>query len=134
MKGLPEKLLEGDRGKIYIDFLMDYLLEDPKSIGPRDRAVYHAAHASADAIRAGNAWYQTFSQDIIDSKSYGKLEMPVLAIGSTGYTWLQAEVTPRASNLRLEKIENSGHFIQEEQPEAVTRLLLEFFAEGAGQR
>lgn len=126
VKGLPEKLLEG-RFHIYQDFLFDYLLKDSKSIGPRDRAIYAAAYSSPDAIRAGDAWYQAFPQDIIDSKTYKKLEMPVLALGATGYTWLKAAVTPKATNLQLVKIENSGHFLQEEQPEVVGRLLLEFF-------
>jgi pimeloyl-ACP methyl ester carboxylesterase len=36
-------------------------------------------------------------------------------------------VTPKATNLRLVKVENSGHFMQEEQPEVVARMLGEFF-------
>ena len=126
VKGLPERVLEG-RFQIYQDFLIDYLLKDSKSIGPRDRAIYAAAYSSPDAIRAGDAWYQTFPQDIVDSKTYKKLEMPVLGLGSTGYGWLQAAVTPKATNFRLVKIENSGHFMQEEQPEVVAQLLIEFF-------
>jgi pimeloyl-ACP methyl ester carboxylesterase len=126
VKGLPEKVLAG-RFPIYQGFLLDYLLKDSKSIGSRDRAVYAAAYSSADAIRAGDAWYQAFPQDVIDVKTYKKLEMPVLGLGSTGYGWLKASVTPKAINFRLVKIENSGHFIQEEQPEVVARLLAEFF-------
>jgi pimeloyl-ACP methyl ester carboxylesterase len=127
VKGLPERVLEG-RFQIYQDFLIDYLLKDSKSIGARDRAIYAAAYSSPDAIRAGDAWYQTFPQDIIDSKIYKKLEMPVLGLGSTGYTWLKAAVTPKATNFRLVKVENSGHFMQEEQPEFVARTLVEFFS------
>ena len=126
VKGLPEKVLEG-RFQSYQSFLFDYLLKDSNSIGLRDRAIYAAAYSSADAIRAGDAWYQTFPQDIIDSKTYRKLEMPVLGLGSTGYTWLKAAVTPKATNFRLVKVENSGHFMQEEQPEFVARTLVEFF-------
>ena len=126
VKGLPERVLEG-RFPIYQDFLIDYLLKDSRSIGPRDRAIYAAAYSSPDAIRAGDAWYQTFPQDIIDSKTYKKLEMPVLGLGSTGYGWLRAAVTPKATNFRLVKVENSGHFMQEEQPEFVARTLVEFF-------
>lgn len=126
VKGLPERILKG-RFDIYQDFLFDYLLKDSKSIGPRDRAVYHAAYAGTEAIRAGDAWYQTFPQDINDSKTYKKLEMPVLGLGAPGYTWLQAAIPLKATNFRVVKIENSGHFMQEEQPEVVSGLLLEFF-------
>jgi pimeloyl-ACP methyl ester carboxylesterase len=50
-----------------------------------------------------------------------------IGLGSTGYDWLKASVTSKATNFRLVKIENSGHFMQEEQPEVVERLLAEFF-------
>lgn len=126
VKGLPEEILKG-RFPIYQSFLIDYLTKDSKSIGPRDRAVYAAAYSSPDAIRAGDAWYQAFPQDVVDSKAYKKLEMPVLGLGAPGYDWLKASVTPKATNFRLVKIENSGHFMQEEQPEVVEKLLIEFF-------
>jgi pimeloyl-ACP methyl ester carboxylesterase len=126
VKGLPEKVLAGRMG-IYQDFIMDYLLQDSASIDAKDRAVYHAAYASAEAIRAGDAWYQTFTQDVIDMKTYPKLTLPVLGLGSTGYDWLKASVTPAATNFKLVKVENSGHFMAEEQPEFVTRALIEFF-------
>jgi pimeloyl-ACP methyl ester carboxylesterase len=126
VKGLPEKVLEG-RFQIYQDFLFDYQLADPKSIGSRDRAIYAAAYASPDAVRAGNAWYQAFPQDIIDSKTYKRLEMPVLGLGATGYPYLRAALTPKATTLRVVKIENSGHFMAEEQPEVVARVLIDFF-------
>lgn len=62
VKGVPEKVFAG-RFHIYQDFVMDYILLDSKSIDARDRAVYHAAYAAPDAIRAGDAWYQAFMQD-----------------------------------------------------------------------
>ena len=126
VKGLPETILEG-RFPIYQNFLIDYLLKDSRSIGPHDRAVYAAAYSSRDAIRAGDAWYQAFPQDVVDSRAYKKLEMPVLGLGATGYGALNASVPSKAANFRLVKIENSGHFIQEEQPEVVEKLLIEFF-------
>ena len=124
--GLPEKVLQG-RFAIYQNFIMDYLLKDSSSIGPRDRAIYAAAYSTVDAIRAGDAWYQAFPQDVVDSRTYHKLTMPVLALGATGYDWLKASVTPKATNFRLVRVENSGHFIPEEQPQVVARLLAGFF-------
>jgi pimeloyl-ACP methyl ester carboxylesterase len=126
VKGLPETILQG-RFAIYQNFLIDYLSKDSSSIGPRDRAIYAAAYSSRDAIRAGDAWYQTFSQDVLDSKTYKKLEMPVLGLGGPGYGWLKVAVTPKVENFRLVKVENSGHFIQEEQPEIVEKLFIDFF-------
>lgn len=126
VKGLPEALLSGRSG-IYLDFLLDYLLLDSKSIGTRDRDVYKAAFARPDAIRAGNAYYQTFMQDAIDIKSYPKLSMPVLALAGPGFGWMQASLPPRVTNFKLVKVENSGHFLAEEQPHIVAEELIRFF-------
>ena len=127
VKGLPEKLLKG-RMDIYQDFLLDYLTKDSRSIGSFDRAVYHAAYRSPDAIRAGDAWYQTFSQDVLDARKYSKLTMPVLGLGSTGYGWLKAALVPKGTNVTLLQIKNSGHFFPEEQPDVTAQRLLNFFA------
>ena len=126
VKGLPEKLLKG-RMDLYQDFLLDYLTKDSSSIGPFDRSVYHAAYRSPDAIRAGDAWYQAFSQDVLDARTYPKLTMPVLGLGSTGYEWLKASLVPKGTNVTLLRIENSGHFFPEEQPTVTARRLSDFF-------
>ena len=127
VKGLPERLLKG-RMNVYQDFLLDYLTKDSRSISAFDRSVYHAAYRSPDAIRAGDAWYQTFSQDVIDAKAYPKLTMPILGLGSTGYDWLKASLIPKGTNVKLLKIDNSGHFFPEEQPRVTAQRLLDFFA------
>lgn len=126
VKGLPEQLLEG-RVHLEHNWFFKYLLLDEASIGPADRAVYAAAYNSADAIRAGNAWYQAFTQDIIDGKTYSKLEMPVLGLAGPGYEWLKATLANKATNAKVFRIEKSGHFVQEEQPEATSKAMLEFF-------
>jgi len=126
VKGLPEQMLEG-RVHLEHNWFFRYLLLDESSIGPRDRAIYAAAYNSADGIRAGNAWYQAFTQDIIDQKSYPKLAMPVLGLGGPGYGWLKSVLTVKAENANVIAIENSGHFIQEEQPEIMVKHFNEFF-------
>jgi pimeloyl-ACP methyl ester carboxylesterase len=107
--------------------MFDYLLRDPKSIGVEERAVYKAAYAGEEAIRAGNAWYQAFTQDAIDMKSYPKLAMPVLGLGSTGYEWLEASLPSKAIDVELVRVEDSGHYLAEEQPAFVAAELLRFF-------
>lgn len=63
-----------------------------------------------------------------DQKQYAKLKMPVLGLGAeyTGWHWLQI-TGKHAADFRLEKVEDSGHFIVMEQPEFVTERLLYFF-------
>ena len=125
VKGLPEKMLTG-RIRIEQDWFFKYLLLDDAAIGSHDRAIYEKAYNSADAIRAGNAWYQAFTQDVIDDKGYAKLNMPILGMGGPGYEWVRAIVGSKSTNFTAVKVENSGHFIQEEQPEFVTETMVDF--------
>ena len=72
VRELPEQMLAG-RINLETDWFFKYLTVDETAIGPQDRAIYVAAYNSADAIRAGDAWYQAFPQDIVDDETYGKL-------------------------------------------------------------
>jgi pimeloyl-ACP methyl ester carboxylesterase len=125
VKGLPEQLLAG-RFRLEEDWLFHYFLVNEDAVDARDRAVYEHAYNRADAIRAGNAWYQAFPQDVIDNRSYGQLSMPVLVMGGPAYKWMTKVVGQKAANLSAVDIENSGHFIQEEQPEVVAQTMLGF--------
>lgn len=127
VKGLPEKLLAG-RVRLEQDWFYSYMLKDDGAIDAHDRAVYEHAYNSRDAIRASNGWYQAFTQDIIDDHDYAMLDMPVLGLGGSGHDRLTATMTRKARNFTAIKVENSGHFVQEEQPEQVTRAMLDFLA------
>jgi pimeloyl-ACP methyl ester carboxylesterase len=127
VKQLPEQLLEG-RMVIVIDWIFDQLLTDKNVVTAFDRAVYAAAYNSAEAIRASNAWYQAFGQDIMGSRTYAKLSMPVLGIGGSGYALLQHALPAVADTYSLEKIDGAGHFILAEKPKETARLILEFLA------
>ncbi|MGO3194072.1 MAG: alpha/beta fold hydrolase, partial [Sphingobacterium sp.] len=76
--------------------------------------------------RSSNAWYQAFPQDIEDSKSYGKLTMPVIGIGGSGYEMLKNSLPNTASDLQLKEIKESGHFILAEKPIETANLIIEF--------
>ena len=79
------------------------------------------------SVRAGDAWYQAFPQDALDVKQYPKLLMPVLGLASINYERLKASLGPKASNVRMVKVDSSGHFFPEEQPEVTARELTDFF-------
>lgn len=125
VKELPEKLLEG-RMAIVIDYLFHNLIIDKQSITDFDKKIYASAYNSKAAIRASNAWYQAFPQDIEDNKTYAKLKMPVIGIGGSGYQMLQMSLPNTTINLQLKKIEESGHFILSEKPDEVARYIIEF--------
>ena len=126
VKGLPEQLMARGRIRIEQTWFFHYLTKDDRSIDARSRDVYAAAYATADAIRAGNAWYQAFPQDIIDSAGYAPLSMPVLALGGPGFNWLKSTMPAKSTNLEVVKIPDSGHFIPEEQPIVLLKALNKF--------
>ncbi|MGK5553778.1 alpha/beta fold hydrolase [Actinomadura kijaniata] len=128
LRGLPEKLLAG-RERAWIDTLFDSMLLDPRSIGDRDRDLYARAYSSPDAIRAGNAWYQAFMQDIEDEKKHGPLTVPTLGLGGdhSNHSFLASVLPGKGPDVRVEAIKDSGHYLPEEQPEAVVRSLTAFF-------
>ncbi|MEM5329157.1 alpha/beta hydrolase [Paraburkholderia sp. JHI2823] len=123
--GLPEKLLAGHI-RLEQDWLFNYFLKNQGSVDARDRAVYEQAYNSAEAIRASNAWYQALPQDVSDYKEYGTLQMPVLALGGPAYGWMKKVMGKKVANLTAVNVENSGHFIPEEQPEFVARTIDDF--------
>ena len=128
VRGLDEKLLAGNGMREYIAWLFNYMLVDNAKIEPIDLAVYSDAYSTPNGIRAGHAWYQAWPTDIRDQKTYPKLAMPVLGLGAenTGWVWLQI-TRQHATDVRLTKVENSGHFIVMEQPDFVAQQLTSFF-------
>lgn len=127
VKELPEQLLEG-RMHIVIDWLFEHLVKDSAGISAFDKGVYAAAYNSKEAIRSSNAWYQAFPQDIEDSKTYSKIEMPVLGIGGSGYPLLQMALPNVTTNLQLSEIKACGHFILAEKPLETADLIDAFLA------
>ncbi|WP_208023815.1 alpha/beta fold hydrolase [Duganella rivi] len=104
---LPEDLLEGRIG-LEQAWMFRYLMQDESKLDALDRAVYRHAYTSRDTIRAGDAWYQAFPQDILDDGTYAPLEMPVLAVGGPGYGWLKSTLAAKSSNHRVVKIADSS--------------------------
>jgi pimeloyl-ACP methyl ester carboxylesterase len=126
VRGLPGQALEG-RFHFVQDWVFDYALKDKNSISIEDRAVFKEAYKSREAIRASNAWYQAWPRDILDARAYGEIQVPLLALGATGYDGMKSSLSAKVVNLHLVRVEDSGHFVVEEQPEFVTAQLLEFF-------
>ncbi|MEP2671185.1 MAG: alpha/beta hydrolase [Cyclobacteriaceae bacterium] len=125
VKKLPEQLLEG-RMNLVIEWIFETLLNDKNSITDFDKSVYVHAYDSSESIRASNAWYQAFSQDIEDSKTYVKLTMPVIGIGGSGYEMLKYALPNTTSNLKLMKVEGAGHFILAERSTETANYIADF--------
>ncbi|HEY3616109.1 MAG TPA: alpha/beta hydrolase [Candidatus Sulfotelmatobacter sp.] len=103
----------------------------PSSFGTR-RDHYAALYARPGAIHnAFSGQFAAFAQDAIDNQQLvakGKLTMPVLAIGGdhTYGAHLATEIGFAAVDVRAVVIEDSGHWIMEEQPEQPLSIVLPF--------
>lgn len=128
VKGLPEQLLAG-RFQYLLDWLFSYVMIDESKMSSFERAVYASFYNDADSIRAANAWYQTFLQDIDDAKAYPTLAMPVLGIGSyVSFNYMKMGLPHVATDLQLVGLVDSGHYLFEEQPTQVLDAVLSFLA------
>ncbi|MEU4354658.1 alpha/beta fold hydrolase [Streptomyces virginiae] len=128
VEGLPEQLLAG-RYHLLLDWLFGNAATDPSSIDARSRAVYARAYGSPEAVRAGNAWYRAFSQDIADLAGYAPVSVPLLALGGehSNYEFLRGAVPALGTDTRVVRVDDSGHYLPEEQPQAVVDELTRFF-------
>jgi pimeloyl-ACP methyl ester carboxylesterase len=126
-----ERLVAG-RERILLDRFYNELSANPSRIDEETRDHYAALYARPHAIHnAFSGQFAAFVQDAIDNQQLlakGKLTMPVLAIGgdhSYGAN-LAKEVGFAAADVRAAVIENSGHWIMEEQPEQAIGIILSF--------
>ncbi|MFD5876975.1 alpha/beta fold hydrolase [Streptomyces sp. NPDC060322] len=128
VQGLPEKLGAG-RMRYLIDWFFEHSLTDQRLVGDFDREIYARAYNEAGAIRASNGWYQSVHQDIEDMASYSMLTPPLLGLSSEASHAQFTEVLPTlAADVRVTKLENTVHYLQEEAPDEVVRALTDFFS------
>ena len=125
-----ERLVAG-RERIYLDRFYNELSADPKKIDEATRNHYAALYARPHAIHDAFEQFHAFSTDATDNKAFlakGKLKMPVLALGA-GKSFgegMGVELKFAAANVTVGVIPDSGHWIMEENPQATTRMVLDF--------
>ncbi len=125
--GLPEQLLAG-RMRYVVDHIFDSYLVDRGRLDERDRQVFARAYDTVDAIRAGDGWFQSFDQDVSDFAQYGKVTVPVLGLASPmNYPAVRNAWPLLGDDVHVVEIDDTGHFLPLEQPEAVADALTGFF-------
>jgi len=126
----PEELVEG-RERIYFDYLWnEWAADKSRSIPEADREAYVTAYARPGRMRAGWAYFVSFSQAAADFAKLAriKLPMPVLSIGgekSLG-AFLGQQMKLVASSVTTVTIKDSGHWLLEEQGQETSDALLRF--------
>jgi pimeloyl-ACP methyl ester carboxylesterase len=133
---VPEALVQG-KEMTYLSWFYQNLAYNPAAITQADINEYVSHYSAPGGMRAGFEYYRAIPQDAIQNENYSKtnLTMLVLALGA-GYipafggnpnTAAENGMKMLAQNVTGIIVPNSGHFIQEEQPDVVVKLLNNFF-------
>ncbi|WP_372783048.1 alpha/beta fold hydrolase [Phenylobacterium sp.] len=127
-----ERLVKG-RERIFLDRFYNELSADPKRIDVATRRHYAVLYARPHAMHDALEQFVAFPADGVDNQAFvarGKLTMPVLAIGgSASYgASLATEIGFAAANVKSAVVQNSGHWLMEEQPAATVAAITGFLA------
>src|SRR3954453_20134289 len=134
---VPEALVQG-KEMIYSSWFYHNLAYNPAAITQADINEYVSHYSAPGGMRAGFEYYRAFPQDAIQNMNYSKtkLTMPVLALGGGYIPTFGGTITMPsivygmkilAQNVQGVKVPNSGHFIPEERPDLVIKMLDNFF-------
>ncbi|MGN6630869.1 MAG: alpha/beta fold hydrolase, partial [Nitrososphaeraceae archaeon] len=123
----------------YLSWFYNNLAYNPAAI-TQDAINQYVSHYSAPGgMHAGFEYYRALPQDTMQNMNYSKakLTMPVLALGGGYDPALGGNLTmpiiaysmkQAAQNVQTIVVPNSGHWIQEEQPVVMVKLLNNFFS------
>ena len=134
---VPEALVQG-KEMMYLSWFFHNLAYNPAAITQADINEYVSHYSAPGGMRGGFEHYRAFPQDAIQNQNYSKtnLTMPVLALGGGYIPTFGGNITMPtviygmkilAQNVTGITVPNSGHFIPEEQPDVVVKLLNNFF-------
>ena len=134
VRDLPELLVSG-REREYIQHFINARIFNAGAFTAEDLDVYVSAYSAPGALRAAFEAYRAFGQDAEDNRRIlqhnGRLTIPVLALGGTISTTgaVIGEMTKEvAEDVTAVRVPDTGHWIAEENPEAVVDELLRFAA------
>lgn len=127
--GLPEMLVASRQRAYFRDFVGRIAL-NAAAISEADIARYAHAYGTADQLRSGFAFYRAFSETgrFNDSRTE-PLHVPIVLAGGDHATGQVNEIIATAlrakgaKTVMVHTIEDSGHFVVDEQPEQVIALI-----------
>lgn len=128
---LPEILITG-REREYLDWFLRRKTANPEAFLDTDLEEYLRVFKKDGGLRAGLAYYRAAALSAQQNRELcarGKLRIPILALGADQGSIMDMAAPLRnfADDVRGGTVANCGHFLLEEQPEAVARELAVFF-------
>lgn len=134
--GLPEALA-GGREDVYLGWFYDNFGATPQAISDAARAEYLRTYRDPAALHAGFEYYRNIPLDCELNARHlrrGRLDIPVLALGGGDGWGRGSEVLEScrrvATTVSGGVIAAAGHWLPEEQPQAVAARLREFLRPG----
>jgi len=123
VRDLPEMLVAG-REREFLTWFHNNEAVNSRAFANEAEETYARAYSMPGALRAGFEYYRAFPTDMIANREFAKrkLTMPVLGIGGS----IDDHLRYVATDVRGVNIENCGHWVAEEQPEAVIDARLAF--------
>lgn len=129
--GFVELLVTG-REETWVEHFMASLALRPEAIEPRAIRAYADPLHDPDHLRASFAYFRALATDVAHNRDSVRtpLPMPVLALGARGSL---AEAVPEqvaryAADVHGGVVENSGHWLFEEQPDELSHRVLDFLS------
>src|SRR2546422_1035726 len=126
----PEALVKGRERTYFEHFWNDFAADKARSIPEADRKTYTAAYSRPGRMRAGWAYFVSFPQAAKDfaELSQTKLPMPLLVIGGEKALGevLGEQAKLVASDVTVNVLKDTGHWVLEERPKETTDALEEF--------
>ncbi|MCB8876163.1 alpha/beta fold hydrolase [Acidisoma silvae] len=128
---LPELLIAG-RERVYLDWFLRRKAADPFTFSEADLDEYERVFTQPGALRAGLAFYRAAAlsaEQNRDLTAQGKSLVPVLALSADqgSIPDMAAPLQPYFTDVTGARLVRCGHFLPEEQPQAVADHLLRFF-------
>lgn len=129
VRDLPELLIAGHE-RAYINWFFTQFAYNPRAIAQADVDEYVRCLAQPGALRAGFEYYRAVAQDAADFASAARepLTCPVLALGGERSIGAAVKLCMQqvAGDVRGGVMERCGHWIAEEQPQALLDALAAF--------
>jgi pimeloyl-ACP methyl ester carboxylesterase len=130
--GFPEQLIAGNES-IWVDRFIDSLEVVKGSITPAEIEVYADFLRTPGHLKATIEWFRAWPGDMKDNavNQQTKLTMPVLAIGADGSLgdFVASNAEKYADDVTGVVVAGSGHWIYEERPAELIRILIAFLGD-----
>jgi pimeloyl-ACP methyl ester carboxylesterase len=127
---LPAELTKG-KEDIYVGWWFKNKVYKPGAIPPRDVAAYAQAYAREGRMDAAFDYCRKIVDDMEFNKKQFRSKLPIrlLAVGGQySIPNMGQALQPHFNNVTSVVIPDSGHFVPEEQPEALAKSLIPFLS------